>query len=111
MKKSALIIFVLITIIIRGTFASELKAGAAKTDITPPLGFPMAGYYTPRGATDVHDELYARAVVLDDGKTKLVLVTCDNISPFPKAYGEVRNKIEKELNIPAENIIICATHT
>ena len=91
--------------------ASQFKAGTAKTDITPPMGFSMAGYYTERLASSVHDELYAKALVLDDGKNKLVLVICDNIRPYPEAYKKARKSIQNELGIPPENIIICATHT
>ena len=91
--------------------ASQFKAGTAKTDITPPMGFSMAGYYTERLASSVHDELYAKALVLDDGKNKLVLVICDNIRPFPAAYKKARKLIQDDLGIPSENIIICCTHT
>ena len=43
--------------------AADLTVGAAQTDITPPKGMPMAGYYSARGAEGTHDKLYARAVV------------------------------------------------
>ena len=56
---------------------STLKAGAAQTNITPPLGIYLAGSLKARRATDVHDELHAKAMVLDDGKTQLAIVVCD----------------------------------
>jgi hypothetical protein len=39
------------------------RAGFAKITITPPLGVELAGYgvYLKRGATEVHDDLFARA--------------------------------------------------
>lgn len=91
--------------------AFQFRAGTAKTDITPPMGFSMAGYYRERLASSVHDELYAKALVLDDGKNKLVLVICDNIRPFPEAYKKAKKLIQEDLGIPPENIIIGATHT
>lgn len=97
--------------VLAGPAPSELRVGVARTDITPPLGTPMAGYYVPRGATGVHDELYARAMVLDDGATRLVLVICDNIRPFDEAYAEARKLIAAEQNVPPANIIIGATHS
>jgi hypothetical protein len=94
-----------------GPVVGELRVGIAKTDITPPLGTAMAGYYTPRGATGVHDELFVRAMVLDDGTTKLILVILDNIRPYEKGYAAARKQIGEELKIPVDNIIIGATHT
>ncbi len=91
--------------------AFQLKVGTAKTDITPPMGFSMRGYYSERLASSVHDELYARALVLDDGKNKLVLVICDNIVPYAEVNKKVRKTIHDELGIAPENIIINATHT
>ena len=99
------------SIFFESSIASQLKVGVAKTDITPPLGFRMAGYYTERRASSVHDELYAKALVLDDGSNKLVLVICDNIRPFPEAYKKAKKSIQNELGIPSENIFISSTHT
>src|SRR5476649_708330 len=59
------------------TPAKKFRAGAATSNITPPLGSPIVGGFVPFPATHVHDELHARCMVLDDGKTKLVLVVCD----------------------------------
>ena len=93
------------------TLAGQLRAGAARVDITPSLGSRMAGTYQERHVTDVHDPLYAKALLLDDGATKLVLVICDNIGPYPEAYAKARAVIERELGIPPGNVLIHATHT
>ena len=53
------------------------RAGAATSNITPPLGSDIFGGFVPFPSTHVHDELYARCLALDDGKVKLVLVVCD----------------------------------
>src|SRR5947208_15546043 len=58
----------------RGT---ELRIGAAEIDITPPVGYRMAGYFDERLATGIHDPLKAKAVVIADGGEKIVLVFCD----------------------------------
>src|SRR5262245_12258617 len=52
----------------------SFRAGAATSNITPPLGSSIIGGFVPFPATHVHDELHARCLVLDDGKIKLVLV-------------------------------------
>lgn len=89
----------------------QLKAGVGKTDITPPLGTPLEGYYVERLSTDVHDPLYAKAMVIGDGMNTLVLVIADIIDVAPVAFPAARKRIQGEFNIPASNIIISATHT
>ena len=42
--------------------AEPLRVGVAETDITPPEGFLMAGYYHERRATGTRDPLKARAL-------------------------------------------------
>jgi len=55
-----------------------LRAGAAKVDITPILGVSLDGPISKNGpVTGVYDRLHARALVFDDGETRLVIVVCD----------------------------------
>src|SRR5687767_15949338 len=56
----------------------RLAAGAATSNITPPLGELIVGNWTPAPATHVHDELQARCLVLDDGETRVAIVVADN---------------------------------
>lgn len=66
--------------------ASELKAGVARVDMTPPLDLktPLGGYgeRMNRPAEGVHDRIFAKALVLADGKKKFALVTVDIVG-FP----------------------------
>src|SRR5210317_1438459 len=89
---------------------SQVQVGVGKTDITPALGTPMDGYYIERLASNVHDELFVRAMVLEDGSNTLVLVVADVIDVAPYGFTAARERIHKELNIPLSNIIISATH-
>jgi len=88
-----------------------LRAGAASSNITPPLGSPIVGGFVPFPATHVHDELHARCLVLDDGDTKLVFVVCDLLGLNRLVSDEARAIIQQDLGIPRENVLICATHT
>lgn len=88
-----------------------LRAGAAAVKITPPLGIPLAGYYSARGAEGVADDLFAKALVLDDGKTKVALVVCDLIGVTRDVVVEARRLIEAQSGIPSANVMISATHT
>jgi len=87
------------------------RAGAATSNITPPLGSPIIGGFAPFPATHVHDELQARCLVLDDGTTRLAFVVCDLLGINRLVSDEARALIEKELKIPAANVLISATHT
>jgi hypothetical protein len=90
---------------------AKFRAGAATSNITPPLGSPIVGGFVPFPATHVHDELHARCLVLDDGKAKLVLVVCDLLGIDRLVSDEARAAIQQDLGIPADNILISATHT
>jgi hypothetical protein len=91
--------------------AGDLRVGAAAVVITPPLGTPMAGYYSPRGAEGVHDDLYARALVLDKDGTRVALVALDLVSTTPALVKEARLQIERVTAVPGEDVMISATHT
>jgi neutral ceramidase len=89
----------------------ELRLGTASVKITPPVGIPMAGYYSRRDSEGVLDDIYAKAAVLDDGKTKAVMVVCDLIG-LPRSIAlEARRLIEEQTGIPANNVMISVTHT
>jgi hypothetical protein len=92
----------------------QLRAGAAVADITPPLnesGGKIVGRFVPVAPTNIHDKLHARCVVLDDGTTRLALVVCDLLGIHRGVSDATRNQVEQELKIPAQNVLICATHT
>ena len=91
---------------------SSVTAGAAVADITPGLGVPMGGYGARKGvAEDVHDPLFVRALVLDDGSTKLALAVCDLVGVTRPLVDAARALIETEVGIPAAHVVIAATHT
>ena len=87
------------------------RIGVAVVNITPPLGIPLAGYYHARGADGVQDDLFAKALVVDDGQTKAALVACDLISVPREAVVEARRLIEQETGLPGAHVMIYATHT
>ena len=54
--------------------AAPFRAGAAKADITPELWpVQMIGSFHERLAAKAHDPLHARAIVTDDGNTRLAI--------------------------------------
>ncbi len=88
-----------------------LLAGAATSNITPNFGGEIVGGFLPFPATHIHDELHARCLVLDDGKTKIAMVVCDLLGLHRSVSVEARRLIEEQTGIPAANVMISGTHT
>jgi hypothetical protein len=87
------------------------RAGAAASNITPFLGGEIVGNFVRPIATNVHDELHARCLVLDDGKTRLALVVCDLLGISRSVSTEARKLIQQNTGIPPEHVLISAVHT
>ena len=92
-----------------------LNVGAAKAEITPDPGIPMAGYRARVGAAEgVHDPLFARALALHDGERALVLVALDVLAVDEELVGAVRREGVSHLPGLSDgdvDVIVCATHT
>jgi neutral ceramidase len=91
---------------------AQLIAGVASGDITPPLGVAMAGY----GARDetaqaVADPLMAQALVLRSGDQSAAIVCTDLICVNEPEATAARQRAAELTGIPAQNIMICASHT
>jgi hypothetical protein len=91
--------------------AADLTAGAAQVDITPPVGIPMAGYYSARGAEGTHDPLMAKAIVFEKDGIRVALVGLDLITTTAGYVAESRKLIEEQTGIPGRNVMISATHS
>jgi len=88
-----------------------LRVGVAEADITPPKGFLVAGYYTERIATGTIDPLKARAMVFRTEQVQAAVVTCDLTHISADLTVEVRRRASARTRIPAEHIIVTATHS
>ena len=89
---------------------AAIQIGVAQVNITPPLGIPMAGYYHERGASGVHDDLYARAVVISDGIETIAMVSVDLITTRRHHVIAARRAIKERCGISGSNVMISATH-
>ena len=78
-----------------------VQAGSAAVDITPPVGSRLAGQFEDRFAETVHDPLYARALVLDDGRTRVAVVACDLLSLKRRTVLQARELAAAHTGIPA----------
>jgi len=88
--------------------SSRLRAGAAKVAITPWVGQYLAGYDSNRVMRGVHDDLWARALYLDDGDKQLVLVSLDLIGMTKPDLDDITDSL---WYVSGGNIIITSTHT
>lgn len=91
--------------------AQSLQAGAAKAVITPPLGMDIVGGFSPAPSTYVHDDLHARCITLDDGKTKLAIAVVDLVGISEQVCNEAKRQITERFKIPPTHVLISATHT
>ncbi len=91
---------------------SHLQAGAAKANITPYVGAFLAGFGNrDRGSEGIHDELFARALVVQAGETTVALVACDLIGLTRDSVAAIRERIEAATGIPPGHVMIACTHT
>ena len=89
---------------------ATVLVGSADLDITPPVGYRMAGYFDERLSTGVHNPLLVKAVVIGRGDMRMALVFCDLIGISPRVSADARARAGKETGIPVENIMITCTH-
>jgi neutral ceramidase len=91
---------------------SALKAGMAKVVITPPVGTQLSGYANRTDpSTGVFDDLYAKALVMDDGQTRIALVVCDLIGLGREMVAEIRELVTEQTGVRTEHTMITCTHT
>ena len=90
---------------------AQLTAGVAVTDITPPIGYRMSGYFSERLSTGTSNPLYAKAIVLRQGGTSAAMVFCDIIGLSLDVSLRARRQAAERTGIPAKNILIAATHS
>lgn len=105
------IISTLACLLVGSALSADLQVGSNVTRITPPHGVPMAGYYHIRLNEGTHDELFARSLVFSDGSTRAAVVSCDLISMPRDIATEARSLIEQRTGIPADHVMVSATHT
>ncbi|MGQ9554841.1 MAG: hypothetical protein ACUVWR_12085 [Anaerolineae bacterium] len=89
----------------------RFRVGSARSCITPQLGCHIVGYFNDRIAVDVQDDLYAKALVLENSDTALAIVICDLIALVKEDADAAKERAARLTGIPIENIFIACTHT
>lgn len=91
--------------------AGEFKAGVATAEITPPVGVPMWGYAVRHDAPSraIRDPLFARALVLAEGSTKVLIVSVDLGRPPTRMHmAAIRQRLS---TLGIQHVLVVASHT
>lgn len=87
------------------------RAGAATSNVTPPLGSSINGGFQDGKAAYIHDELHARCLAFDDGKTQLVFVVVDSCVIGRDVFDAAKKLVHQATGLPVENLMMSATHS
>ena len=90
---------------------NTLQAGYSKVNVNPMLGIPINGYFKPRYAEAILDDLEIVAVALACGETKTLLMAIDNLHIGTKLVKYYQEKIAEKTGLAKEAIFIHSTHT
>lgn len=86
--------------------SGPLSAGSATVTITPGTSVYLAGAALGRKSTGVHDHLYARCLIVDNGQASVGLVALDLIGFFLSDVESVRERLAGEV----DHVVVAATH-
>jgi len=109
----AVLLFAVSMMPARAAETGALQAGAAKVDITPPAdaALPMSGYAgRQEGFKGIHDQIYARVIVLSDGSRQAAIVSWELIGVPTAVWEELSERIARETGIQPEYLLLTAVH-
>lgn len=110
-RLSALFLLLAVTVQAAAPAPRVLQAGAAQLDITPELGSLIVGGFSPIPAKHIHDPLFVRALVLDDGANRIAFVVCDNVGIARDTIDAAKQLIEQQSKLPGTRVMVSSTHT
>jgi len=90
---------------------NQLYAGVAQIDITPALGTRINGDFVTHFATQIHDPLYAKCLILQNAYEIIAWVIVDICVMSREFIDPVKTEINRRTGIPKRNILIASTHT
>jgi neutral ceramidase len=91
---------------------AQLVAGVGRVKITPELPMWLSGYAgREKPATEVLQDLWAKALVLEDGKNRVVIVTTDLLGLSHQVSADVARLVDSLYGIRREQLILNSSHT
>ena len=90
-----------------------LKAGAHRVIINPQPGVELTGwgYYIERQWQSIHDDLFATAVAVEGDQASAIVISVDLMMIDERFTNSVRRQVAAATDVPAEAIMLTATHT
>jgi neutral ceramidase len=93
------------------SWAGDFKTGAAQVVITPLVGTPIGGGYALRPSNGKLDDLYAKAIVVEQDGAKAAFVGLDVCYTIRPVITAARKLIAEQTCIAPDRVMISATHT
>jgi len=90
---------------------APFRIGAATQVINPEVDAFVQGAGVARRATAIRDNLEANGLFLSDGKTQILLISCDLAAIESPRVAKMREAIGQAIGIPTRNVLITCTHT
>lgn len=88
-------------------------AGVGRSDITPPVGTPLAGYGArlSKPSVGVHDPTEARALIIDNGAEKIAFLTVDHLGFDHAMVERIRERVGKATGLAPDHLFVMSSHT
>jgi len=90
---------------------AKVRAGVARANITPGVGVDLCGFAGRGVSVGVLDDLYATALVLDDGRRRVAILHLDLIGVEGVWARRASEQIGRQGRLPAGDVLLCCTHT
>ena len=89
-----------------------MKIGTSQIDITPNPGAELSGFAARiQPSVGVLDPLFAKALYLTDGRTRLLWMHCDLIGFDRATVQSFRHWVRQQLGLAENQVMLSATHT
>ncbi len=88
----------------------RFNAGAAKVDITPPMGTILGVDYVPHYARFIHDPLFVKTLVFGTEKLVIAIIIVDICIMGTDFMDDVKSQIHRQTGISPENILLASNH-
>lgn len=113
MQIIAQVLFFLFALIIPTFSDAAINVGIGKTDITPPIGTPSAGYGERKGEgmQGIHDPLLAIALFIDNGEKKIVFCSVDHLGFTHEMVQEIVRQVHCVPQLEQCEVYIASSHT
>jgi hypothetical protein len=105
-----LVVTLIISLSIAAPAHADLRAGAARVDITPQNSQWLIGYQA-RQSIGVHDKIYHRVVALEAGGTPFFLISTDVCLFSPNFHDAVMRELQSRTGIDPMHVWWSVTHT